>query len=219
MKLTLKIKLLPTDEQANFLISTIKEANNACDAISEIAWDRKAFNQFKLHKEAYYTIKSKFNLSSQVIIRCISKVTDSYKIDRKTKRQFRPCGSIAYDSRILSYKPSNIVSIWCIDGRLKIPFICHNTNYLPYIKGEADLVFKKGKFYLFQTVEIPDEEIKDVEEFFILNAFSENCQKAEAERNPAFKNFSEKFICFLYERIFLSIRHIFFFQQKVSCCY
>jgi len=165
MKLTLKIKLLPTDEQANFLISTIKEANNACDAISEIAWDRKAFNQFKLHKEAYYTIKSKFNLSSQVIIRCISKVTDSYKIDRKTKRQFRPCGSIAYDSRILSYKPSNIVSIWCIDGRLKIPFICHNTNYLPYIKGEADLVFKKGKFYLFQTVEIPDEEIKDVEEF------------------------------------------------------
>jgi len=36
---------------------------------------------------------------------------------------------------------------------------------LPYIKGEADLVYKKGKFYLFQTVDVPEEEVKDIEEF------------------------------------------------------
>jgi IS605 OrfB family transposase len=165
MKLTLKIKLLPNDEQADLLLNTIKEANKACNAISDIAWQSKAFQQFKLHRQAYHKIKESFDLSSQVIIRCISKVADSYKIDRKTKREFRPVGGISYDSRILTYKPNNMVSIWAIGGRFKIPFVCHNPKYLPYIKGEADLVYKKDKFYLFQVVDIPDEDIDDIEEF------------------------------------------------------
>jgi IS605 OrfB family transposase len=165
MKLTLKIKLLPTNEQVEYLLNTIKEANNACNNISDIAWQTKSFNQFKLHKECYYNIKNKFNLSSQIIVRCISKVSDGYKLDKKIKRTFKPLGGITYDSRILTYKSNDIVNIWTICGRLKIPFICHNRNYLPYIKGEADLIFNKNKFYLSQTVEIPDTEIEDIEEF------------------------------------------------------
>jgi len=165
VKLTLKIKLLPTDEQAKNLLQTIKEANKACNLISDIAWAQKAFQQFKLHNASYHAIKGSTNLSSQVIVRCISKVADAYKLDKKTKRSFKPLGSISYDSRILTYKPNNIVSIWSIDGRLKMPFVCHNSNYLPYIKGEADLLFRKGKFYLFQTVDIIEDAVKDVEEF------------------------------------------------------
>jgi len=165
MKLTLKIKLLPTDEQANLLLETMKEANSVCDDISEIAWGKHIFNNFKLHYETYHRIKNSFNLSAQMVVRCISKVADAYKLDKKIKREFKPLGGISYDSRILTYKPTNIVSIWAIGGRLKIPFVCHNQKYIPYIKGEADLVFKKGKFYLFQTVEIPEEDIKNVESF------------------------------------------------------
>jgi hypothetical protein len=37
MKLTLKIKLLPTGDQYQALLETIKEANAACNLISEIA--------------------------------------------------------------------------------------------------------------------------------------------------------------------------------------
>ena len=165
MKLTLKIKLLPTDEQAKSLLQTIKEANKACNLISDIAWEQKAFQQFKLHNASYHTIKSATDLSSQVIVRCISKVADAYKLDRKTKRTFKPLGSISYDSRILTYKPNNIVSIWSVGGRLKVPFVCHNPNYLPYIKGEADLLYRKGKFYLFQTVDVVEDDVKDVETF------------------------------------------------------
>ena len=65
----------------------------------------------------------------------------------------------------MTYKPDNTVSLWCIGGRQKIKFVCHNPAYLPYIKGEADLVYKKGKFYLFQTVDIPEEDVEDVETF------------------------------------------------------
>jgi IS605 OrfB family transposase len=165
VKLTLKIKLLPTDEQAKGLLQTIKEANTVCNSISETAWQLKIFNQFKLHKEVYHKFKTSSNLSAQVLIRCISKVADAYKLDKKTKRTFKPLGGITYDSRILTYRPNDTVSIWSVIGRLKIPFVCHNRNYLPYIKGEADLVFKKGKYYLFQTVDVPDEAIKDIESF------------------------------------------------------
>lgn len=165
MKLTLKIKLLPTSEQAGVLIQTMREANAVCNAISDVAWQNEVFNQFKIHNLCYHGFKSTFNLSSQMLVRCIGKVADAYKLDKKTKRTFRPLGSIAYDSRIMTYKPDNVVSLWCIGGRQKIKFVCHNPAYLPYIKGEADLVYKKGKFYLFQTVDIPEQDVDDIEEF------------------------------------------------------
>jgi len=160
----LKIKLLPSKEQADLLLKTIKEANAVCNTISEIAWEKKVFNQFKIHNEVYHTLKGSSNLSAQVLVRCVSKVADAYKLDKKTKRTFRPLGSITYDSRILSYK-GDTVSIWSVGGRLKMPFVCHNPNYLPYIKGEADLLYRKGKFYLFQTVDVVEDDVKDVEEF------------------------------------------------------
>lgn len=165
MKLTLKIKLLPTNEQVNLLLDTMKEANTFCNTISNVAWEKRIFNNFKLHHEVYHKYKNIFKLSSQFLIRCIAKVADAYKLDKKVKREFKPLGSIGYDSRIMTYKPNDIVSLWVIGGRIKIPFVCHNRNYLPYIKGEADLVYKKGKFYLFQTIDVPEEAIDDVEEF------------------------------------------------------
>ena len=156
---------MPTKEQNKLLLNTIKEANEVCNIISETAWQLKTFNQFKLHKAVYHKLKTSSNLSAQILIRVISKVADAYKLDKKIKRIFKPLGSISYDSRILTYKENDTLSIWAIGGRLNMPFVCHNRKYLPYIKGEADLVFKKGKFYLFQTVEVPEEDIKDIEEF------------------------------------------------------
>ena len=164
MKLILQIKLLPAKGQAQSLLDTFKSCNSACDQISSIAWQNKTFNQYKLHHKTYHIIKNIYNLSAQVVIRCISKVANAYKLDKKVQRVFKPFGAITYDSRILSYKKDS-VSIWSVDGRLKIPFICHNQKYFPYIQGEADLIYKRKKFYLFQTVEVPEDDIKDVEEF------------------------------------------------------
>ncbi len=163
MKLTLQIKLLPDSNQATALLATMRKANAACNRISEIAWEKKIFNQFKLHRACYREIKDS-GLSAQVTVRCISKVCDAYKLDRKTKRIFKPLGAITYDERILSYA-KNKISLWSVAGRLKIPFVCHRPDWLPFVKGEADLITRRGKFFLFQTVEIPEEKIKDVEEF------------------------------------------------------
>ena len=163
MKLALQIKLLPDGEQVSALLATMRKANAACNRISEIAWQKKIFNQFKLHAASYREIKDT-GLSAQVVVRCISKVADAYKLDRRSRRIFKSLGAITYDERILSYAKDKI-SLWSVDGRLKISFVCHRPNWLPFVKGEADLITRKGKFFLFQTVEIPEEEIKDVEEF------------------------------------------------------
>lgn len=94
MKLTLQIKLLPTGEQAVMLKNTFSVFNEACNTISQIAWERHAFKQFSLHKEVYYPIKETYHLSSQLVVRAISKVADAYKLDRKKQRHFREFGSI-----------------------------------------------------------------------------------------------------------------------------
>jgi len=166
MKLTLQVKLLPTQEQRSLLLDTIKEANTACNTISETIWDTKVFNQFKAHRLVYHNIKDTTHLSAQAVIQCICKVVDAYKLNRKVQRRFKLRGAITYDARILSYNfEKQIVSIWAVGGRQKIPFVCHNTKYLSHIKGEADLVYRNGKFYLFQTIDLPEESIRDVEDF------------------------------------------------------
>lgn len=162
--LTLKIKLLPTQEQIEVLKQTIKQSSIICNKISKIAWDNKTFNQFKLHHLTYHTVRDENPVSSQFLIRCISKVADSYKSKNKIKRVFKAISSVSYDSRIVKYKQDHI-DIWCVGGRQKIPFICYNDKYLQYIKGEADLIYKNEKLYLFQCVEVPIEPDIKVEEF------------------------------------------------------
>ncbi len=161
MKLTAQILLNPTKEQADLLFSTMKTANAACGFVSDMAWESRHFNKFGLRKLAYYTVRERFGLSAQLAIQQIFKVANAYKLDKETKRTFRPLGSIAYDSRILSYKTKNkTVSIWTMEGRQTIPYLVgqHHAAILAYQQGESDLVYKKGRFYLLATCEVPEED-------------------------------------------------------------
>lgn len=165
MRLTIQLKLQPTLEQADLLRQTLEKANEACDAISEMAWDASTFHQIPLHKLAYYEIRNRFNLSSQVVVRCIAKVADAYKLDRKTKRIFKPLGALAFDNRILSYKATS-VSIWTIAGRQRIPFVCgeHQQAVLYKRIGESDLAFIRGDWYLLTTAEVEPEAQQPIQD-------------------------------------------------------
>lgn len=161
MKLTAQVKLKTTPEQHQALLETLETANAACNEISKVAWKNKVFSQFKIHGLTYYDTRDSFNLSAQVTVRCISKVADAYKLDKKTQRAFKPHGAIAYDARILKwYVDRQEVSIWSTQGRLKIPFVAgqHQLELLKYQRGESDLAYIRGEFYLFATCEIEDPE-------------------------------------------------------------
>ena len=160
MKLTAQIKLVPTPQQAELLKATLERANAACNRIGDYAWDNQLFNQFKLHAALYTAVRAEFDLTSQVAVRCLSKVADAYKKDKAAKRHFQEHGSIAYDDRILKYRTDKqTVSIWVLGGRETIPYQCgeRQQQLLEHQQGESDLAYHRGEFYLLATCEVPEE--------------------------------------------------------------
>jgi putative transposase len=159
LKLTAQVKLVVTPEQADALTRTMQAANTVCDSLSAWAWEHQTFGQYPLHKSQYAAQRASSGLTAQVVVRAIGKVADAYKLDRRSQRTFQPTGAIAFDDRILTwYVDKGYVSIWSVDGRLKLPFVCgeYQRGLLAFRQGEADLAFVDGKFYLMATVSIPD---------------------------------------------------------------
>jgi len=166
VKLTAKVRLLTTPEQHAALLATLERANEACNYMSQVAWDTKTFRQFSLHGLVYYHSKDTFSLSSQMVVRCEAKVANAYKLDKKTKRTFRPHGAIAYDDRILKWKLDKFsVSIWTLEGRQEMLFSTgeRQLELLKFQQGESDLVYIRGEFYLLATCTISEPTPEDVE--------------------------------------------------------
>ena len=109
MKTIIKINLSPLTNQVPSLIKTMEVFNSACNYISEIAYKEKCFSKFSLHKLVYYSVRTKFKLSAQLVVRAIAKVSDAYKINKTKLHKFKKFGSITYDSRILSFNKLCII--------------------------------------------------------------------------------------------------------------
>jgi putative transposase len=166
MKLIAQVRLYPTDEQAAYLLQTLETANAACNQISTYAWNHHVFRQYDLHKALYHSLRAESGLAAQMVVRCNGKVVDAYKLDKQTKRTFRPHGAIAYDDRILTwYTERREVSIWSVGQRLQIPYQAGERQHelLKYRQGETDLVYRHEKFYLLATCNIPDPDEREVD--------------------------------------------------------
>src|SRR5256885_9300506 len=107
MKQTMLLKLAPSPEQHTALLETMHAFNAACNDIAQTAFDEKLANKFELQKIVYGDIRKRFNLSSQMAIRAISKVVDNYKRDRSIKPSFRSERSEEHTSELQS--PCNLV--------------------------------------------------------------------------------------------------------------
>ena len=74
------------------------------------------------------------------------------------RSNFKSHGALAYDDRILHwYTEHGFVSIWTTAGRMKISYQAgeRQLHQLQFRQGETDLIYRKGKFYLAATCEIP----------------------------------------------------------------
>ena len=161
MNLTLKLKLQTSKEQEQQLLETMEVFNEACNYVSDIAWAEQTLGQINLHKLWYYDIREKFNLSSQMAIRVIGKVSDSYKTDKKHFHKFKPHGAITYDQRIWKFKQADTINIKTLVDRIDIPFIFGEYRELDQrrVRGQADLVYRDGIFYFYICVGIPEPPI------------------------------------------------------------
>lgn len=168
VKLVAQVKLTITPEQSDALLRTMRVANAACQYISDVAWETKTFKQFSLHKATYHAVREQFPLTAQMVVRCIAKTADAYKLDKATKRTFKPLGSIAYDERIVSWKvEKSTVSIWTVDGRLALAFVCgeYQKKMLRTQQGETDLAYVDGQFYLLAVCNVEEPPLKETNGF------------------------------------------------------
>lgn len=167
MKLTMQLKLLPTAEQADAMLRTMERFNAACDELAVVAFANRCANKVELQKLAYHAIRRDFGLGAQMTVRAIAKVVEVYKRDRDIQPRFRPHGAIVYDQRILSWKGSDRVSILTNDGRQIMPWVCgsYQRGMLDRVRGQADLIYCDGMFFLYVTIDIGDVPESDPTEY------------------------------------------------------
>ncbi|MFH1565691.1 MAG: transposase [bacterium] len=174
MQLAIKVKLIPSKEQQNVLFETIEVFNEACNFVSQIAFENKTASVVKIHRICYYDIRKRFNLSSQMAVRVVGKVADAYKVARNRKlkldnpHKFFNYGAVIYDQRILTWKGLEKVSILTLQGRQVIPIVLggYQEAKLQFPRrGQVDLLYKNGKFYLVAIVDAPEPPEKVSKEF------------------------------------------------------
>lgn len=145
------------------MFETMKQYNSAANFIAEKAFELKLANKYELQKLFYKEIREQFNLSAQFAIRVISKVVEAYKRDKSRQPRFRMNGAIQYDQRNLSWKGIDRVSLITLEGRIKLQTRIgdYQKARADRLRGQADLLYQRGTFYLVAIVDAPEESQYD----------------------------------------------------------
>jgi len=157
MKQTMLLKLVPTPEQAAALLDTLHAVNAACTYAGQVAFHTKTSNKFEVQKLVYGPLRMDYGLPAQLAIRAISKTVDAYKRDKRIQPTFKPEGAIAYDPRVMAFKSLITVSLLTLHGRVLVPFRVgtYQRARMDAIQGQADLLYRKGRWYLGVPLDVP----------------------------------------------------------------
>src|SRR5215472_15352043 len=157
MKQTMLLKLVPAPEQAAALLATLHAVNAACNYAGAVAFKTTTGNKFEVQKLVYGALRVDYHLPAQLAIRAISKTVDAYKRDKRIQPTFKPEGAIAYDPRVMAFKSLTTVSLLTLHGRILVPFRvgAYQAARMGAIQGQADLLYRKGRWYLAVTLDVP----------------------------------------------------------------
>jgi putative transposase len=159
MKLTLQLKLVPTPEQHTALLETMRAFNAAASYAAEVGFAAHVWGQPSIHLRCYRELRDRFGLSSQMAVRAIGKAVEAFKRDKTVCPVFRPDGAMTYDERLLGWKGPAHVSLLTLHGREIVAMVYgeYQAGFLQRLKGQVDLVYRDGTFYLYATIEVPED--------------------------------------------------------------
>jgi IS605 OrfB family transposase len=182
-----QVKLLPTPEQAAALADTLHRVNAAANQVSAVAFEHFGLRgrETPLRRLCYGDLKAS-GLGAQAAQHVIKRVVDAYSTLRGNIRAgrlggpasrrrrkaeskalvFRPDAAHAFDDRNLSWQlDAGTVSIWTTAGRCKnLRFICspeQAKTLAAHRKGESDLAYRDGKWFLIATCDIPEPPVRE----------------------------------------------------------
>jgi len=165
MNLTLQLSLVTDAEQSASLLATMERFNEAATFAARVGFDAKVYSQPSVHKLAYREIRERFGLSAQLAVRAIGKAVEAFAtLKAKAKGKdwkcpaFKPRGAVTYDQRNMGFKGLDKVSLSTLSGRIVVPMAYgeYQRERFDRIKGQCDLVYRGGRFYLYASVVLPD---------------------------------------------------------------
>jgi putative transposase len=143
----------------------MEEFNRACNTLSELAFQRDLHRKYDIHHEGYRLIREETTLPSQQVVNSIAKVSAVYTRDPNKFHQFKPHSSVRYDSRTMTLgQDCHSASLTiCPKGRVTGRLQMSAKMRKQLRQGDpssAELVHRKGNFYLHISITIPAPEVK-----------------------------------------------------------
>jgi len=163
--LSIKAKLVMASSAAQELKSTMEEFNRACNTLSELAFQQDLHRRYDIHHEGYRLIRKETSLPAQHVVNAIAKVSAVYTRDQNKWHQFKLHSSVRYDAKsmTLSQDCQTASLTVCPKGRVtgRLQMSAKMRKQLRQGKlGSAELVYRKGNFYLHISITIPAPEVK-----------------------------------------------------------
>lgn len=169
MNLAVQIKLLPDDSQKGSLLRTLRAFNSACNYAVGVAFEIGCTNKIELQKHVYRTIRDRFSIPADMAVRVIAQAVEALKQDKTILPVFRELASMPYSyGKNYGFKGVDRVSLQVTpSGRELMQFVCgqYQRQQLIAKRGQADLVYRDGMFFLQVTTEIPDAEMQAVSDY------------------------------------------------------
>lgn len=170
---TVQLQLLPTDD---WILETLRHAQEAMNYISQYAHEHRLFQAFQLHHVIYHEIRERFHLRSQMAANCLRAVAAQYKGQHKPNRNrklpvtfthlFLPI-NYPRDYRLLA---AHMVSINTIIGRQKVAYRCGTYQHDLLQSGEWTIAsavlcqrHRDHKFFLNIAIEREQDDHRVVE--------------------------------------------------------
>ena len=118
---TVRCNLEVDPQQALILHETMARFAAACQDIHQVALQHKTTNKIAVQHLCYRTIKARYGLQANLVIRAIARVCEAMKPDPEQQRTFRPT-SVSLDQRTFRWIPEKeSISVSTHAGRLVLP--------------------------------------------------------------------------------------------------
>jgi IS605 OrfB family transposase len=185
MQLVVQVRMVPDAVQASALERILPAVNDGASRVSAVSFERfvQKGGVRELRKLCYGELKAR-GFGAQAAQHIIKRTADAYttlranirngnlgregsKRRRKAESKpivFRPHAAHTFDDRCSSWNyDARTVSIWTLDGRIKnLRFVCSPgalKQLAEHRRGESDLVFRDGKWFLVATIDIAEPQV------------------------------------------------------------
>ncbi len=177
MKRTISIRLKMTHEESQKLLVLRDAFLDACNHIVPFVVEHRCWNRVALHHLVYTQIRSSSSLGSQMVCNAIFSVCKAYKNRAILKKEtvplirFHKNRSVHFDKRTYSIK-GNTLSLYTLGKRISVAMhmgAFQQEYFSQGIPKEAELIFRKGKWYFNLVLDLPDPTPNDKSAIFAVD--------------------------------------------------